>query len=362
MELGIREWMIIIGVLLLIAVLLDGIRKMREERRNHIRVAFKMGGGVCDEDSYIDPVDREVSKPRVIAPASVRADAKNNTRQQAQKDLTSKKVAAQKASVAAKPARKSVPEKIQEKTAAFTASLNIADEGIPEADRIEPDLGEAISFQDGESANDEPKQRRSASEEAAIVDQEIAQAKAKLRAKRKAETKPPVKRAAEVREFQPSTKQSNSKQASLDYNVADEFLAVYVLAKDEQGFNGADLLQILLACDLRFGKRNIFHRHEYKNGTGPIQFSMANIVEPGVFDLNTIETFQTPGVCFFISLPGPEDPLKAFDYMVETANCIVRNLHGDLKDEARSAMTAQTLSHYRQRVQEFERRQLTMSV
>lgn len=351
MELGIREWMIIIGVLLLIAVLLDGIRKMREERRNHIRVAFKMGGGVCDEDSYIDPVDREVSKPRVVSPATARSQSKITA-------ANKKANPGRKVKDARKEARKSVPEKIQETTASITASLHKANEGIPESERIEPDLGDAISFQDGESANDEPASSASAPD---IVDVAIAEEIAASRAETSLSQSKAKKRAAEIREFQPVAKQPVTEK-SLSYDMADEFLAVYVLAKDEQGFNGADLLQILLACDLRFGKRNIFHRHEYKNGTGPVQFSMANIVEPGVFDLNTIESFQTPGVCFFMSLPGPEDPLKAFDYMVETANCIVRNLHGDLKDEARSAMTAQTLSHYRQRVQEFERRQLTMSV
>ncbi|MFK8020120.1 MAG: cell division protein ZipA [Pseudomonadales bacterium] len=358
MELGIREWMIIIGVLLLIAVLLDGIRKMREERRNHIRVAFKMGGGVCDEDSYVDPVDREVSKPRVISPAAEAAQIKAASR-------VAKKVEQKKAQQKPAKTRKSVPEKIQEKTTAFasaalsnSAASKSISEGVPERDRIEPDLGEAIDVYEVEksaSANDDSARRFSPQQAQQAKHEELAErVKAKVVKDKRANTK----QAAEIKEFQPAP----SKQPTLDYSVAEEFLAVYVLAKNEDGFNGADLLQILLACDLRFGKRNIFHRHEYKNGTGPVQFSMANIVEPGVFDLNTIESFQTPGVCFFLSLPGPEDPLKAFDYMVETANCIVRNLDGDLKDEVRSAMTTQTLSHYRQRVQEFERRQLTMSV
>ena len=237
---------------------------------------------------------------------------------------------------------------------AFQGSPRGSSEGVLERDRIEPDLGEAIDVYEVEqaaSANDDSKRRL-------IQQAEQEELSERTRSNVLITKRANTKQAAEIKEFQPAP----SKQPSLDYSVADEFIAVYVLAKNEDGFNGADLLQILLACDLRFGKRNIFHRHEYKNGTGPVQFSMANIVEPGVFDLNTIESFQTPGVCFFLSLPGPEDPLKAFDYMVETANCIVRNLDGDLKDEVRSAMTTQTLSHYRQRVQEFERRQLTMSV
>ncbi len=322
MELGIREWMIIIGVLLLIAVLLDGIRKMRAERRNHIRVAFKMGGGVCDENGYVDPVDREVSKPRVVKKTLPGTPGK------ASSDSSSKPVAKDKP--VAKEKRRS-------------------SKSLKEHQRIEPHLDDLASQQSANEVIAPIAANQESDNEATATSGDKAIADGK------------PGNIAELTKAKAEQASTASSEAS-HYDLADEFIPVYVVSRDEQGFNGADLLQILLACDLRFGKRNIFHRHEYKNGTGPVQFSMANIVEPGVFDLNTIESFQTPGVCFFTSLPGPEDPLKAFDYMVETANCIARNLNGELRDENRSAVTPQTLSHYRQRVQEFERRQLMMTV
>ena len=130
------------------------------------------------------------------------------------------------------------------------------------------------------------------------------------------------------------------------------------MAKND-AFKGPDLLHILLACDLRFGDMNIFHRHEQSGGTGAVQFSMANSVEPGIFDLDAIDDFTTTGVCFFMSVPGPKEPIKAFEFMVETAQCLVSNLDGEMRDESRSVMTNQTLEHCRQRLQEFERRQLT---
>ena len=40
MELNIRDWMIIFGVLLIIVVLLDGYRRMRNERRGNIRISL----------------------------------------------------------------------------------------------------------------------------------------------------------------------------------------------------------------------------------------------------------------------------------------------------------------------------------
>ena len=42
--------------------------------------------------------------------------------------------------------------------------------------------------------------------------------------------------------------------------------------------------------------------------------------------------------------------------MLETAQTVVRNLGGELKDERRSVMTAQTIEHCRQRIREYERK------
>src|SRR5437868_6913940 len=40
MELSVREWTIIVGVLLILAVFLDGYRRVRNERSNRIRVSL----------------------------------------------------------------------------------------------------------------------------------------------------------------------------------------------------------------------------------------------------------------------------------------------------------------------------------
>ena len=138
-----------------------------------------------------------------------------------------------------------------------------------------------------------------------------------------------------------------------------ELFVLRVIAPNEAGFDGNAVLQILLACDLRFGSMNIFHRHEESRGRGPVQFSVASILEPGSFDLDSMASDDLPGLCFFMSLPGPSNPVKAFNYMVETAQCIVKNLGGELLDEGRSVVTLQTLEHARQTIRDFERRQLT---
>mgnify|MGYP006272531501 FL=1 len=137
-----------------------------------------------------------------------------------------------------------------------------------------------------------------------------------------------------------------------------EVILLHVVAHDPAGFAGDDILQILLACDLRFGDMDFFHRHEQAAGRGPIQFSVANMMQPGVFAIDRMGELRTPGLLFFVTLPGPEDMMKAFDYMLETAQTVAKNLGGNVLDESRSALTGQSLEHSRQRIRELERRLL----
>jgi cell division protein ZipA len=140
--------------------------------------------------------------------------------------------------------------------------------------------------------------------------------------------------------------------------VAPEVFMLNVLAREKTGLKGDDILQILLACDLRFGDMSFFHRSEFEAGRGAIQFSVANMMQPGVFDIDNMSDLATPGLVFFLTLPGPEDMMKAFDYMLETAQAVARNLKADVLDESRSVLTQQTIEHSRQQIRELERRQL----
>src|SRR5689334_17102011 len=75
MELSVREWMMIVGMLLIVAVFLDGYRRVRNERRNRIRVslskqAFQLN--TEDDGDAPDPSGHELPNggARVIAKRS----------------------------------------------------------------------------------------------------------------------------------------------------------------------------------------------------------------------------------------------------------------------------------------------------
>ena len=63
-----------------------------------------------------------------------------------------------------------------------------------------------------------------------------------------------------------------------------------------------------------------------------------------------------------MGLPGPDEPVKAFTQMVETAKQLALDLGGELKDEQFSVMTQQTIEHSRQRIIDYERKQLAQRV
>jgi cell division protein ZipA len=138
----------------------------------------------------------------------------------------------------------------------------------------------------------------------------------------------------------------------------EEVLIINVMASRGNNFRGDALLDLLLKCGLRYGDMNIFHRYSDMKGEGALLFSLANMVKPGTFDLDTMEDFETPGVSLFMTLPIKADSMQSFELMVDTAQVLAEELNGELKDEQRSVMTRQTIDHCRERIRDFERRRL----
>lgn len=135
----------------------------------------------------------------------------------------------------------------------------------------------------------------------------------------------------------------------------EEVLVITVLAREGVEFEGANLLSIMLACGMRFGRMNIFHATD---DHGRLQYSAANAYNPGTFDLDDLDNFSTRGVTFFLQLPCQSNPQEAFEEMVQAANTLATHMDGDVVDESRSVMTAQTLTHYRERIRDHQRAQL----
>lgn len=137
-----------------------------------------------------------------------------------------------------------------------------------------------------------------------------------------------------------------------------EVIVLHLVAHQGVKIPGRDLLQHLLEQGMRFGEMNIFHRHsQAAGGEDELLFSMANALEPGTFDIDTMEENTFRAATFFMKLPGPSKPLASLDKMLSVARQLASRCDAELRDEQHSVLTPQTIEHLRQRVQDFERRQ-----
>ncbi len=331
MDLTIRDWMVIVGVLLILAVLLDAWRRVRNERRSPVQVKL------ASRDPAAAAVDDDIGLlkelpnggARVVERSDLVDAAVQNKADKAEQAARAERVAraadpGQTPSSTVTSATWAAPAPKRQPASARVKARPAAPASEPVAAPVEDD-----GLMAGFNTRDEPEN----------LDWLDA-----LESEERARTAP----AAE-------------EPGRLPRDVEPEVFMLNVVARKAEGFRGEDILHILLACDLRFGDMSFFHRHEFEAGRGAIQFSVANMMQPGVFDIDNMSDFTTPGLVFFVTLPGPEDMMKAFDYMLETAQAVARNLDGDVLDETRSALTRQTMEHSRQQIRDLERRLLARS-
>lgn len=297
--------MVIIGVLLIMAVLLDAWRRIRRDK--HVRVQMKL---VDPEDLPPEPED-DIAHFGELPNGGARVVERGDILRAAGFGSGGERVTSSPAASGKSPEKKGRTEKKSKNTRPRDEEDLLS--GITSGEL--EDEGENLDWLDGLVSGDS----RSDPIEAA----------------------PP--------------------EGKLPRSVAPEVFMLNVVARNPQGFRGADILHILLACDLRYGDMNFFHRHEFEAGRGAIQFSVANMMQPGVFDIDNMADISTPGLVFFLTLPGPEDMMQAYDYMLETAQAVSRNLGADVLDESRSVLTRQAIEHSRQQIRELERRLLAKS-
>ena len=278
MDLTIRDWMVVVGVLLIVAVLLDAWRRIRRDRSAEVNMKL-----VDNEELSVAP-EQDFSMfgelPNGGARVVDRSDILRATGYEVGTD-------------------KSPPTEHDELVAGMTSTA-------PDGDIEDIDWLDGLGSEDGPS---------------------------------------------EVVNAQPAPSRLVSQEEP-------EVFMFNVVARSKQGFHGGDILHILLACDLRFGDMGFFHRHELEAGRGAVQFSVTNMMQPGVFDIDNMADMATPGLVFFLTLPGPDDMMQAFDYMLETAKTVARNLDADVLDESRSVVSKQTMEHSRQKVRDLELRLL----
>ncbi len=137
----------------------------------------------------------------------------------------------------------------------------------------------------------------------------------------------------------------------------ERVVTLHVVARDGTTIHGSDLVVAADKAGLVFGDRGIFHRLETGDSSSAPIFSMANMVQPGSFDLRKVDALQTPGISLFMTLPGPLPALDAWEAMLPTAQRLAELLGGSVQDEERNTLGRQRVAYIRDELRAWDRTQ-----
>lgn len=149
-----------------------------------------------------------------------------------------------------------------------------------------------------------------------------------------------------------------STETDTEETEPSEVLILYVLLPEQQELKGQELLSALTMLGFKYGEMDIFHRHQDSAGNGEVLFSLANMFNPGTFDIDNMDKLSTRGLSLFMTLPGPGEPLQNFNVMHNAAKKLAEEFGGQVLDGQRSVLTVQTVRHYVERIREFQRQRL----
>ncbi len=132
-----------------------------------------------------------------------------------------------------------------------------------------------------------------------------------------------------------------------------KLVVLHVMARRPRTFKGTSIIDLTRELDLEYDGMRIFHKKVKRLSGRKAIYSVMNAVKPGTFDQDGMDQFETPGISFVMSLPGPENGLKAFNIMLEAAKRASEYLQGDVFDESRNRLSQQTIAHLQEEVQLF---------
>lgn len=134
-------------------------------------------------------------------------------------------------------------------------------------------------------------------------------------------------------------------------------VTLFIKARNDTLLDGASIVIAAERAGLTYGHMGIFHR--LVDGRPEIEpiFSVANLVQPGHFDLRHAQDIETPGLTFFMTLPGPVSALDAWEAMLPIAQRMAELLDASVLDEQHNDLGRQRIAHIRDEMRTFDREQ-----
>ena len=128
------------------------------------------------------------------------------------------------------------------------------------------------------------------------------------------------------------------------FNHEQELIILNLVSMDKSNFDMNQVLTLLKNLDAKYV--NGFFSHIDLNGKEV--FRIASGINPGLLEAGT----ETHVLLMALDLYQANDPVKAFEVMLESASSISEKLHASICDSARAPLSKQMIEHLKSRAQE----------
>ena len=128
------------------------------------------------------------------------------------------------------------------------------------------------------------------------------------------------------------------------FNHEQELIILNLVSMDKSNFDMNQVLTLLKNLDAKYV--NGFFSHKDLNGKEV--FRIASGINPGLLEAGT----ETHVLLMALDLYQVNDPVKAFELMLEYASSISEKLHASICDSARAPLSKQMIEHLKSRAQE----------
>jgi cell division protein ZipA len=130
--------------------------------------------------------------------------------------------------------------------------------------------------------------------------------------------------------------------------VSDPVIVLCVTAPDDKAFGGSDIRSAAESVGMRFGAMGVFHHFGVGNmQSGESLFCLANMFEPGNFDMENLAACKTHGLVLLMRLPLQIDGAVAFELLLNTAQRLARRLGGHVLNDRRQPLTPEDVARMR---------------
>ena len=367
MEFGLREYLLVLGAILITGLLTDGIRRTLKHKREGLKLDLMAAPPESPERS-------DVSQPRPVKKATpaelepqVDADPLFDSTDASQLNLWAGEIKAEAmkttdtdaliGSIVADTHTEPLFEGYEEKNYEVTTTESVDVDDLDAVDepkemRVEPVWNEQPAvdsvessaveqpLEDGQAEHDEDMRvladgpvSNSIAEPgtAGIFGSALGRIFGRF-GKQSAEfgeTPEPSEDALHAPDIQDEMPQASSESQSTD--SMDDLIVVSIKSARTPRFEEMNLHTACLRAGLRRTESLMYQRFPLDDAEHPL-FSLVNGIEPGTFD-DDAQSIDTPAIFLFTELPKQSDPVFAVNELISGARSIARDVGGDVFDQ-----------------------------